>query len=396
MKYDFNRVVNRWNQCSAKYEEMEWRYGRKDLIPMWLADMDFMTAQPIIDALEKCAAQGIFGYTSRPDSYFESICDWKEKRHGFRPKEELCFHIPGVVSALSTMVQEFSKPGDDVVFFTPVYHEFFHVVENFGRKCVTVSLKEENGYYTVDWKAFEQALKCRPALFILCNPHNPVGRSWTKEELQKIGELCCQYDTIIISDEIHSDILLFGHHHTMMAQVSKEIAARTVTCTAATKTFNLAGLQAATMIFPNEEMLARCERFWISHNIYRNNAFNVVAIQAAFQHGEEWLEQLLSYLEGNILFTEEYLKEHIPEITFYRPQATFLLWLNCKALNLSPQELPQFMVEKAKLALSDGRSFGKEEGACYMRMNIACPRTTLEQAMKQLKLAVQQHRLTTL
>ena len=388
MQYDFDRPIDRWNNFAAKYDEMELRYGRRDLIPMWIADMDLMTAQPILDAIDARNRQGMFGYTSRPASSFESVCQWQEKRNGWKPDPELCLFTLGVVPALCTFVREFSQPGDEILFTTPVYGEFFESVENWGRKPLTVPLKEENGYYSMDFEAFEEALKRRPPLFILCNPHNPVGRSWTREELRRMGELCLQYGTLIISDEIHSDLMLFGHKHTPMATVSKEIAARTITCTSATKTFNLAGLQAATLMFPNAELRDVYQKFWKSMDVHRNNSFSLVAVEAAFRYGEEWLEQLLAHLEGNVLYVEKFLKENIPEITFCRPECTYLLWFNCKALGLEGDALPQFMINEAHLALNDGRAFGKKEGEGYMRMNVACPRCTVEQAMAQLKAAV--------
>ena len=391
MKYDFDRPIDRWNNFAAKYDEMEARFGRRDLIPMWIADMDLMTAQPILDAIDARNRQGIFGYTSRPDSYFEAVCQWQEKRNGWKPDPALCLFTLGIVPALCTFVREFSKPGDEILFTTPVYGEFFDSVENWGRKCLTVPLKEENGYYSMDFEAFEEALKRRPPLFILCNPHNPVGRAWTAEELRRMGELCVQYGTLIISDEIHSDLMLFGHKHIPMATVSEEIAANTITCTSATKTFNLAGLQAATLMFPNEKLRDTYQAFWKSMDVHRNNSFSLVAVEAAFRYGEEWLEQLLAHLERNVTYVENYLKENIPEITLHRPECTYLLWLNCKGLGLAGDALPAFMVNEAHLALNDGRGFGKTEGEGYMRMNIACPLCTLEKAMAQLKAAVDKH-----
>ena len=312
----------------------------------------------------------------------------QEKHNGWKPDPELCLFTLGIVPALCTFVREFSKPGDEILFTPPVYGEFFDSVENWGRKPLTVSLKEENGYYTMDFEAFEEALKRRPPLFILCNPHNPVGRVWTPEELRRMGELCVKYGTLIISDEIHSDLMLFGHKHTPMVLASDEIAAHTITCTSASKTFNLAGLQAATLMFPNAELRDIYQKFWKSLDVHRNNSFSLVAVEAAFRYGEEWLEQLLAHLEGNVLYVEKFLKENIPEITFCRPECTYLLWFNCKALGLEGDALPQFMINEAHLALNDGRAFGKKEGEGYMRMNVACPRCTVEQAMAQLKAAV--------
>ena len=390
MQYDFNRPIDRWTNLAAKYDEMEKKYGRRDLIPMWIADMDLMTAQPVLDAMEERNRQGMFGYTTRPDSYFEAVCQWQEKRNGWKPDPAMCVFALGVVPALCTFVREFSQPGDEIMFMTPVYGEFFDSVENWGRKCLTVPLHEDNGLYTVDFEAFEKALERKPAMFILCNPHNPVGRAWTREELKKMGELCVKHGVMIVSDEIHSDLMLFGHQHIPMASVSEEIAKNTITCTSATKTFNLAGLQAATLIFPDQEKIDIYQKFWKSMDVHRNNCFSVVAVEAAFRHGEEWLDQLLTHLEGNVLYVEEFLKNNIPEITMHRPECTYLLWLNCKELNLRGDALPDFMVNRAHLALNDGRGFGKAEGEGYMRMNIACNRATVEKAMQQLKAAVDQ------
>lgn len=391
MQYDFNRPIDRSNNFSAKYDEMEKKFGRRDILSMWIADMDLMTAQPILDAIDARNRQGIFGYTSRPDSYFEAVCQWQEKRNGWKPDPAKCVFSLGVVPTLCTCVREFSKPGDEILFLTPVYGEFFDAVKNWDRKCLTVPLTEHDGRYDLDFEAFEAALKRKPAMFILCHPHNPVGRCWTREELKRMGELCVQYGVLIISDEIHSDLMLFGHKHIPMASVSESIAANTITCTSATKTFNLAGLQAATIIFPNQALIDTYQKFWKGLDVHRNNAFSLVAVEAAFRHGEEWLEQLLAHLEGNVLYVENFLKENIPEITLHRPECTYLLWLNCKGLGLAGDALPQFVVNEARLGLNDGRGFGKTEGEGYMRMNIACPRSTVEQAMAQLKAAVDKH-----
>lgn len=390
MQYDFNRPIDRWTNLAAKYDEMEKKFGSRDLIPMWIADMDLMTAQPIMDAIAERNKQGMFGYNTRPDCYFEAVCDWQEKRNGWKVDPNMCVFALGVVPALCTFVREFSNPGDEIMFMTPVYGEFFDSVENWGRKPLTVSLKEENGYYSVDWEAFENALKRKPPIFILCNPHNPVGRCWTKEELKRMGDLCIQYGTLIVSDEIHSDLMLFGNKHIPMPTVSPEIAANTITCTSATKTFNLAGLQAATIVFPNQDLIDKYQKFWKSMDVHRNNSFSTVAVIAAFREGEEWLEQLLAHLESNVLYVEKYLQENIPEIKLHRPECTYLLWLNCKGLGLKGDELPRFIIEKAGLALNDGRGFGPE-GEGYMRMNIACNRQTVEKAMAQLKAAVDAH-----
>lgn len=387
MRYDFNCPIDRRENFAAKYDEMEQKFGRRDLLPMWIADMDLVTAQPVLDAIDARSRQGIFGYTSRPDSYFQAVCDWQEKRNGWKVDPNMCVYTLGVVPALCTFVRELSEPGDEILFMTPVYGEFYDAVENWDRKPLTVSLKEEENGYSVDFEAFEAALQRKPALFILCNPHNPVGRCWTGEELRRMGELCLRYGVLIVSDEIHSDLMLFGHRHTPMACISPEIAANTITCTSATKTFNLAGLQAATIVFPNQKLIDIYQKFWKGLDVHRNNCFSLVAVEAAFRYGEEWLEQLLVHLEGNVRYVEEFLRENIPEITFHRPECTYLLWLDCRALGLEGDALPRFMIDQARLALNDGRSFGPE-GEGHMRMNIACGRSVVEQAMARLKAAV--------
>ena len=341
--YNFDEPVDRSRNFSAKYDECARKFGRDGLIPMWIADMDLKTAQPIMDAMEERNKQGIFGYTTRPASYYEAVCRWQKDRNGYDFDKSLAAFALGVIPAICTIVREFTEPGQEVMYFTPVYSEFHDSVVNSGRTPLTVSLKEQ--------------------------------------------DICVRYQIPIISDEIHSDLMLYGHRHTVMAGVSGEIADITITCTSATKTFNLAGLQAATLFFPNHEMKDRYEKFWFGMDVHRNNCFSLVAVETAFREGGEWLEQLLDYLEGNIDYTWDYLKKNIPEIHFLKPESTYLLWLDCRELGLSGDELQTFMVQEAGLALNDGRGFGPEGGG-YMRMNIACPRATIERALGQLKAAM--------
>ena len=387
MIYDFNQPVDRTIDHCAKYDEAEKKFGRKDVIPMWIADMDLRTAQPIIDAIAERNKLGTFGYTSRPSWYYDAVCGWQQERHGHVFNRELAAFALGVIPALCTLIREFSSPGDEVMYFTPVYSEFEDSVVKWDRKPLTVSLKETAGYYEIDWEAFEEAAARKPAFLIMCNPHNPVGRTWTREELERVGNVCLRYGIRIISDEIHADLQLFGSRHVVFASVSKEIADITITCISATKTFNLAGLQAATIFFPNQEMKAIYEKFWFGLDVHRNNCFSLVAVNAAFREGGEWLEQLLRHLEGNAQYVAGFLAQHIPEITFRMPESTYLLWLDCRKLGLPGDELPRFMIEQAGLGLNDGRGFGAE-GEGFMRMNIACPRPTVEKAMAQLKAAV--------
>lgn len=392
MRYNFNAPVDRSKNYSAKYDELEKRFGRSDLIPLWIADMDLVTAKPIIDAMDARNRQGIFGYTSRPDSYFKAVCSWQLRRNGWKVDPSLVSFGLGVVPLLCTLVREFSNPGDSILFLTPVYSEFYDSVVNWGRKPMTVELDENDGYYTLNMEKFEEALKKKPAFFIHCNPHNPVGRVWTKEELTQIGELCVRYGVTIVSDEIHSDLILYGNKHIPMACVSQEVAGITITGISATKTFNLAGLQACTAVFPNKDMKAKYDSFWQRMDVHRNNCFSLVAMETAFSDPEceNWLTQLLRHLEENIDFVAAYLADNIPEIKVRKPQCTYLLWLDCRGLGLKGDDLPDFMVEEARLALNDGRSFG-DGGEGFMRLNVACPKSILEKALKQLKTAVDKH-----
>lgn len=386
MKYDFDEIMDRSNNYSAKYDELKDKFGRDDIIPLWIADMDFQVAKPITDAMKKRNEQGIFGYTSRPDSYFESICQWQKNRNNWEIDKELIGFNLGVVPALCTAIKEFSEKKDKVLFLTPVYSEFFDAVENWDREVLTSPLILEDNRYVIDFEDFEEKLKQGPKLFILCSPHNPVGRVWTKEELQKMGDLCLKHKVMVLSDEIHSDLMLWGNKHIPFASISKDFSDNCITFISGTKTFNLAGLQASSTVFPSKEVKERFESFWKKLDLMRNNCFSVVAMEAAFTHGEEWLEQLLAYVENNMLYIKNFCEENIPEIKTYIPESTYLMWLDCKGLNLSQNELENFLVEEAHLGLSNGEAFGSESG--FMRINVACPRAILEKAMNNLQEAI--------
>lgn len=387
MKYNFDKIVDRSNNFSAKYEERKRKFGTEDLLPLWIADMDFKTAQPIIDALEARARQGVFGYTYRPDSYYEAICCWQEKRNNRTIDQSMISFSPGVVPSMSVLVRELTEISDCVLIQTPVYSEFYDVVENWGRKVIENPLIESGGKYTIDFEDLETKLSMNPKLFIFCNPHNPVGRVWTKEELKIVVELCIKYNVIMISDEIHSDLILWGNQFVPSVHACQGAERQIITCLSASKTFNLAGLQASIAIFPDKELKDKFDYVWKGMDILRNNCFSLVAIEAAYRYGEEWLSQLIPYLEGNMRFVESYLKENLPQIKFAIPESTYLGWLDCRELNIRQDELNEFMIKKAKLGLNSGNSFARSlEG--FMRMNLACPRSLLKQALNQLKEAI--------
>lgn len=386
MVYNFDEMVDRTGNRAAKYDERMKKFGVADVIPLWIADMDFKTAQPIIDACKKKAEEGIWGYTSRPDSYFEAVQAWEKKRNNWDVDIAMMSWSLGVVPALSALVKLFTSDGDKVLIQTPVYSEFYDVTEAWGRQVVENQLVEKDGKWTVDFEDFEKKAKeCK--VFLLCNPHNPLGIVWTPEELKRMADICIANDVVLVSDEIHSDLIFHGKKHTPTATLSPEIAGKVITCVSATKTFNLAGLQASTTIFPDAEKKQAFDRFWMNMDIHRNNAFSSVAMEAAYREGEEWLEQLLTYISGNFDFIKEYFAEHIPKIKPNVPDATYLVWLDCRELGLDNDELRDFMIHKAGLGLNEGCSFGRSLSG-FMRLNAACPRATLEKALKQLKEAV--------
>lgn len=386
MKYNFDEVIDRSQNRSSKYDERVKKFGTADVIPLWVADMDFRTAQPIIDACMAKAQEGIWGYTSRPDSYFKAVQSWERRRNNWETDTALMSWSLGVVPAMSAMINIFTKEGDKVMIQTPVYSEFYDITEAWNREVVENQLVEKDGVWGIDFEDFEAKVKeCK--VFLLCNPHNPLGIVWKPEELKRMAEICIANDVLLISDEIHSDLIFHGKKHTPTATLSPEIASKIITCVSVTKTFNLAGLQASTTIFPNLEMKQAFDKFWGCMDIHRNNAFSSVAMEAAYNEGEEWLEQLLEYISGNFDFVKEYCEKHIPAIKPNLPDATYLMWLDCRELGMTNEELRSFMIEKAKIGLNEGYTFGRSLSG-FMRLNAACPRSTLDKALKQLEAAV--------
>lgn len=387
MIYDFDEVVERNNTGSVKWDYRDEVFGSKDVIPMWVADMDFRSPQPVIDAIKKRAEHGIYGYPARMPSYYDSITNWMEKRHGWKIEREWISTSPGVVPAINLCIRAFSHPGDKVVVQSPVYYPFFSAVENNGRRLVKNPLKFEDGRYAMDFEDLEKNIDPRTRMLILCNPHNPVGRVWTREELSRLGDICLRHDLVIVSDEIHCDLVYEGHKHVPMASVSDELAMQTITCTAPSKTFNIAGLSTSTVIAKNEKLLSRYETALLDAGLLSGNVFGMVALEAAYTHGEEWLDQLLVYLKGNVDYAERYVRERIPRVKFVRPEGTYLALLDFRDLAMDQDDLNDFMVKEARIGFDDGAMFGSECDG-FERMNLACPRSILETAMKNLERAV--------
>lgn len=385
MKYNFDEIIDRKNNYSAKLEEMHLHYKSDDAIPLWIADMDFRTAPEIVHAIKSRADDGIFGYTWRTPKYFESINNWQKKRNNFEfPIENMAF-APGVVPAIRMTILNFSSKTDKVLIQQPVYHPFTDVVENTGRTLVINPLKrDEGGYYTMDLEDFEEKAKKGIKYFILCNPHNPVGRAWTKEELKSVGDICVKYNIEILSDEIHSDLILDGHKHIPMASVSKSIEKITTTYIAPSKTFNLAGLQSSTVIFNTKEKVDTYVSELKKMDIARNNCFSLVATMAAYNHSEDWLDELLIYISDNMKFINDFCEKNLPLLKPNRPEATYLCWIDARKLNMEDEQLQRFFVDKARVALGKGTDFGIG-GSGFVRLNAATSRITIKKALEQIK-----------
>ena len=387
MRYDFDAYLDRRNTDSLKCDFCELEYGLKDIIPMWVADMDLPSPQPIVEALKKRAEHPAYGYTLAPASYWESIIRWMKARHGWDVRREWLSKSPGVVPALNLCVQAFSRPGDKVVIQTPVYHPFFSAVENNGRRIIRNPLMVENGRYLMDTEDLEKRIDGRTRMLILCSPHNPVGRVWTKEEIERLGRICVRKDLLVISDEIHGDLVFNGHKHVPAASVSPELAERTITCLAPSKTFNVAGLSTSVIIASNPKLLGLFDTQAEKAGLTFGNTFGIVALEAAYTQGAEWLDQLLPYLEANIDLAAAFFETRVPKIRFLRPEGTYLALLDCRILGMNQEALDDFFLRKAGVLFDEGTIFG-EELRGFERMNLACPRSTLREALERIEKAV--------
>jgi cystathionine beta-lyase len=395
MKYDFDRVYDRHHTSCVKWDAAKAVFGREDVIPMWVADMDFPVARPIVEALKKRARHEFYGYTQPGPGLIEAVVDRMERRFGWRVQPEWVVFTPGVIPALSAAVSAFTHPGDEVILQEPVYYPFFPAVTSGGCQIAHNQLKLNDGRYEMDYEDLENQFHPRAGMFaapsrvkaiILCNPHNPVGRIWSREELTRMGEIVIRHGAIVISDEIHCEIIFKGYQHTVFASISEELAQNCIVCMAPSKTFNLAGLEASSIIIPNQK-LRDSFRDAMTCMSPCPNLFGLAAMEAAYRYGDEWLGQLLDYLQGNLDITIACFEERIPRVKVIRPQGTYLLWLDCRALGLDDMALRSFMREKARVGFDDGFLFGAG-GSGFQRMNIACPRAILEEALRRIEVAV--------
>lgn len=386
MRYNFDEVIDRRETNSIKWDPdtLKELFGEPEALPLWVADMEFKTAQPIIDAIVERAKHGIFGYSKRPESYFNSIINWTKKRFDWEIDRQWIEYTPGVVPAVNYAIRAFCSPGDNVIIQQPVYYPFSMAIEKNGCNVINNQLKFNGDFYEIDFEDFESKVKDpKTKLFILCSPHNPVSRVWKREELIKLGELCLENDVLIIADEIHNDLVYPNNKHIMFGSLSKEFAMNSIICTAPSKTFNLAGMQASNIIIPNPTHMEKFRKVLEKNNIGGQNPLSIVAVEAAYNEGEEWLEQLLEYLQGNIDFIHKYLAEHLPKAKLINPQATYLGWIDLREYEADGEKLEKKIYKEGKLALDGGTWFGKG-GEGFVRLNFACPRSLLEEGLSRL------------
>ncbi|MGM9742000.1 MAG: MalY/PatB family protein [Candidatus Cryptobacteroides sp.] len=387
-KYDFDKIVDRRGTGALKLDVLKERYGRADLTPLWVADMDFETPSFITDALKQRLEHSLFGYTVEPEDYRPAIIDWIREHHGWEVRPEWLSYIPGIVKGIGMVVNVFVKPDEKVIIQPPVYHPFRLTPQSNGREVVYNPLIENpDGTYSMDFDNLEKVADSSCRLLILSNPHNPGGIVWDRDTLEKLARFCNSRGIIVISDEIHCDMALYGHKHIPFASVSPEAASCSITFSAPTKTFNIAGIVSSWCVVPDEKLRARFFSWLKANELDEPNMFAPIATVAALRNGEEWRREMLRYIEGNIDFVADWCAERIPQIKPLRPQASYLVWLDCRGLGLSHDDLIDLFVNKAKLALNDGEMFGPG-GEGFMRLNVASPRNLLEQALRQLEDAV--------
>lgn len=388
MKYDFDTIIERRGSDDLMHEALKPRWGRDDLQPMWVADMDFAVCPTIMDALRKRLEHPILGYTVEPADYRPAIIDWERTHHQWDIKPEWISFIPGIVKGIGFVCNVFVKPEEKVIVMPPVYHPFFLTPRANHREVVWNPMKmREDGYYDIDFEGLERVCDDKCRLLILCNPHNPVGICWDRDTLIKLADFCYDHHLLVISDEIHCDLALFGHKHIPFASVSDKAAEISITMQAPSKTFNIAGVVASHAIVPNPDLRKEFYGWLKANELDEAHIFAHIATIAAFRHSEEWRRQLVEYIEGNALFVEEFCHQNMPQLKPLRPQASFLVWLNCRDLNLNHEELLDLFIDKAHLALNDGEMFGPG-GEGFMRLNIGSPRAYVKAGLEKLAKAV--------
>ena len=385
MEYNFDEVVDRRNSDCVKWNSFEGKPIDEDVLPMWIADMDFKSSPKIIEALKARADHGVFGYMEVGDSVYDSIINWVRDRYGWEIKKEWIVFTPGVVAGFNLGIQALSKEGEEVIIQPPVYPPFYRVINNINRKLVTNPLIEVNEQYQIDFDDLEDKLKTSK-LLLLCSPHNPVGRVWTEEELGRLSKLALDNGAYIISDEIHADFVFKGYQHKNIA-CQKDMADRTITLLAPSKTFNIAGLATSLAIIPNEEIRNTYAEILAISEMGGTTIFGIAGLEAAYSHGHDWLDKALDYIEANVDFAIEYIEKNIPRVKIIRPEGTYLLWLDFRDLGLSKDEIASLLLEKGKILLNDGSTYGSQ-GDRFFRFNIGAARSLVEEGLKRIEKAI--------
>lgn len=398
MTYDFDTVVNRLGTSASKWDgqSLQRKFkleGREGYLPLWVADMDFRTAPHIVEALQSCAEHGIFGYAIHTDGYFEAVAWWMANRHGWSIQREWVTAVPGIVPALNFIVRALTEEGDNVIIQEPVYGPFRSTVTNNGRNPLNNALKYVGDRYEMDYEDLEEKAKDpRTKLLILCSPHNPVGRVWHEEELRRLGEICQRHGVLVVADEIHQDFALPGFKHIGYATLGEAFEHQSVTCTAPSKTFNLAGLHTANLIVPDAEVAKKIRKEMTKSSIGESNVFGIAALEAAYsQAGAEWVDALVAYIDENLAFVERFVAAELPEARYVKPEGTYLAWIDFTALGLGQVELERLIKEEAKVLLCPGTWFG-EDGRGFLRVNTACPRSVLREALTRIAAAIRKGR----
>ena len=387
MTWNFDDPVKREGTNCIKYDRREEIFGKKDIIPMWVADMDFNTPDFITKALHDRLKHEIYGYSFRPREYYSSMIEWTKRRHNWSIEKDWIIFTPGIVPALNFCTLAFTRPGDSIIVQPPVYFPFFSAVLSHGRTLIYNRLMEQDGKWMMDFDALTRSIDEKTRMIIISNPHNPVGRVWTSEELRELGEICIKKDILLISDEIHCDLVLPGFKHTPLATISDEIANNTITCIAPSKTVNLAGLSTSNVVISNPTLRKSFNRIVDNLHITSGNIFGTAASIAAYTHGDIWLDELMEYLDRNADFVVDYCKKMIPEIIPVEPEATYMIWLDCRKLGMNGKELQSFFVHKAGIGMNEGSTFG-HGGEGFMRMNLGTTHQTVRKAMEQVEKAV--------
>lgn len=383
--YDFDKEIDRRGSCSVKYDSLKEVFGREDLLPMWVADMDFRTAPGVLKAVRDAADLGVFGYGFRSADSVDSFIAWVESRYNWSVKREWVSSAPGIVAALPLAINALTSAGDKILIQTPVYPPFHAILKENGRTLVKSPLINTGTGWEIDWADFESRLADGVKMFILCSSHNPLGRIWSPEELKRMGELCCKYGAVIFSDEIHADLSLYGNRHTVLASISEEIAQNTITAMAPSKTFNVAGMLNSVIVSSSERLLASYNGELKRLHLDLGNLFGHITMAAAYREGGEWLEHLKIYLEKNIDFAHDFLASEVPGVTFLKPQSSFLLWLDFRKSGYTHEEVRNRLLDISKLGLNDGLAFGRD-GEGFFRMNIGTNRARVEEGLNRIKL----------